>query len=149
VHQEGELLVVGPLQAPGGAGAVTYADYRGRRRAAHRVVEELERLWGQADAHAAAGTTPPDAWHGVGTGAAALAAGIVLHELAEHLSRGAAAREGGDLAAGPGIRHEHTSVLATGLVERHPVLPLPLGLANAPAIAGRPARQQPTAAGDR
>ncbi|MDQ0743150.1 hypothetical protein QFZ62_000458 [Clavibacter sp. B3I6] len=149
VHQEGELLVVGPLQAPGGAGAVTYADYRGRRRAAHRVVEELERLWGEADARAAAGITPLDAWHGVGTGAAATAAGIVIHELAEHLSRGAAAREGGDVAAGPGIRHEHTIVLATGLVERHPVLPLPVDLAEAPLIAARPAREHPTTAGDR
>ncbi|QIS42017.1 hypothetical protein GW571_07660 [Clavibacter capsici] len=129
VHQEGELLVVGPLQAPGGPGAVTYADYRGRRRAAHRVVEELDRLWAEADARAAAGLTPPWAWHGVGTGAAAIAAGVVLDELAAHLSS--------DAAAGPGIRYEHTIALATGLLERHPVLPLPVDLADLPVAGDR------------
>jgi hypothetical protein len=129
VHQEGELLVVGPLQAPGGPGAVTYADYRGRRRAAHRVVEELERLWAEADARAAAGIAPPWAWHGVGTGAAAIAAGVVLDELAAHLSS--------DPAAGPGVRHEHTIALATGLLERHPVLPLPVDLADRPDAGDR------------
>ncbi|WP_317230802.1 hypothetical protein, partial [Clavibacter sp. MX14-G9D] len=121
----GSLLVVGPLQAAGGDGAVTYADYRGRRRAAHRVVEELDRLWAEADARAAAGRAPAHAWHGVGTGAAAIAAGIVLDELAAHLAGG----------GHPGIRHEHTIELATGLVERHPVLPLPVDLAEPPAPA--------------
>ncbi|WP_317232174.1 hypothetical protein [Clavibacter capsici] len=129
VHQEGELLVVGPLQAPGGPGAVTYADYRGRRRAAHRVVEELDRLWAEADGRAAAGVMPPWAWHGVGTGAAAIAAGVVLDELAANLSS--------DGAAGPGIRHEHTIALATGLLERHPVLPLPVDLADLPVAGDR------------
>ena len=124
VHQEGELLVVGPLQAASGPGSVTYADYRGRRRAAHRVVEELDRLWAQADARVAAGVAPAHAWHGVGTGAAAIAAGIALDELAAHL-RG----------ADPGIRHEHTIDLASGRVERHPVLPLPVDLAAPPAAA--------------
>jgi hypothetical protein len=133
VHQEGELLVVGPLQAPGGAGAVAYDDYRGRRRAAHRVVEELDLLWQEADARAAAGIAPRDAWHGVGTGAAAVAAGIVIHELAEHLA-GTGGTGPGD-AAGPGIRHEHTIAVASGLVGRHPVLPLPVDLADAPASA--------------
>jgi hypothetical protein len=129
VHQEGELLVVGPLQAPGGPGAVTYADYRGRRRAAHRVVEELERLWAEADARAVAGIAPPWAWHGVGTGAAAIAAGVVLDELAAYLSS--------DRADGPGVRYEHTIALSTGLLERHPVLPLPVDLADRPAAGDR------------
>jgi hypothetical protein len=129
VHQEGELLVVGPLQAPGGPGAVTYADYRGRRRAAHRVVEELERLWAEADARAAAGIAPPWSWHGVGTGTAAIAAGVVLDELAAHLSS--------DPADGPGVRYEHTIALGTGLLERHPVLPLPVDLADRPAAGDR------------
>jgi hypothetical protein len=148
VHQEGELLVVGPVQAPGGPGAVTYADYRGRRRAAHRVVEELDRLWADADARAAAGTPPPWAWHGVGTGAAAIAAGIVLHELAAHLG---GATCGADDAAptGPDIRYEHTITLATGLVERHPVLPLPVDLADLPGRPGLPVRTAPTTSGER
>ena len=129
VHQEGGLLVVGPLQAAGGAGAVTYADYRGRRRAAHRVVEELDLLWAQADARAIAGRAPAHAWHGVGTGAAAIAAGIVLDETAAHLA--------GD--ADRGIRREHTIETASGTVERHPVLPLPVDLAEPPAPAPGPA----------
>ncbi|MGJ1730819.1 hypothetical protein ACR8AY_14400 [Clavibacter sepedonicus] len=156
VHQEGELLVVGPLQAPGGEGAVTYADYRGRRRAAHRVVEELDRLWREADARAAAGIAPPDAWHGVGTGAA----GIVIHELAEHLSRTTGGRReeahagGEEHATGPAIRYEHTVVVASGLVERHPVLPLPVDLAGPPASAASPTSAplgaaHPTAPGER
>ncbi|OUE26865.1 hypothetical protein BFL36_03055 [Clavibacter michiganensis] len=124
VHQEGELLVVGPLQAASGPGSVTYADYRGRRRAAHRVVEELERLWAEADARLAAGVAPAHAWHGVGTGTAAIAAGIALDELAAHLG-----------GADPGIRHELTIELASGRVERHPVLPLPVDLAEPPAPA--------------
>ncbi|QOD42530.1 hypothetical protein [Clavibacter zhangzhiyongii] len=136
VHQEGELLVVGPLQAPGGPGAVAYADYRGRRRAAHRVVEELDRLWREADARAAAGITAPWAWHGVGVGAAAIAAGIVVDELEAHLDP-----SGG---GSPGVRHEHTIALATGLVERHPVLPLPVDLAD-PPVALATADGLPTA----
>ncbi|OUE27577.1 hypothetical protein [Clavibacter michiganensis] len=145
VHQEGELLVVGPLQAPGGSGAVTYADYRGRRRAAHRVVEELDRLWREADARAAAGVAPPDAWHGIDAGVAALAAGIVIHELAEHLARASGTGDGADA---PGVRYEHTIVVATGLVERHPVLPLPVDLAGPPAPAGPPASGAPSASTD-
>ncbi|MBM7026566.1 hypothetical protein, partial [Clavibacter zhangzhiyongii] len=138
VHQEGELLVVGPLQAPGGPGAVAYADYRGRRRAAHRVVEELDRLWREADARAAAGIAAPWAWHGVGVGAAAIAAGIVVDELEAHLDP-----SGG---GSPGVRHEHTIGLATGLVGRHPVLPLPVDLADPPvAVALATADGLPTA----
>jgi hypothetical protein len=89
---------------------------------------------------------PPWAWHGVGTGAAAIAAGIVLHELAAHL--GGATTDGADdaAAAGPGIRYEHTITLATGLVERHPVLPLPVDLPGRP---GLPVRTAPTTSGER
>ncbi|WP_414172444.1 hypothetical protein [Clavibacter tessellarius] len=103
---------------------MTYADYRGRRRAAHRVVEEARPALGRGRRGVAAGVAPAHAWHGVGTGAAAIAAGIALDELAAHL-RG----------ADPGIRHEHTIDLASGRVERHPVLPLPVDLAAPPAAA--------------
>ncbi|OUE30564.1 hypothetical protein BFL35_09490 [Clavibacter michiganensis] len=53
----------------------------------------------------------------------------MLDELAAHLSS--------DAAAGPGIRHEHTIALATGLLERHPVLPLPVDLADLPVTGDR------------
>ncbi|CAH0242651.1 hypothetical protein [Plantibacter cousiniae (nom. nud.)] len=104
-HDDGLALFVGPFSVD--ARTASYLDYRGRRRAADPLLEELEALWTHLDALP---TSPLDAAPGV----ACLAAAVIAADLFAW-------------AAGTDIPNATTEVeiRVDGSLRRHPVLPLP------------------------
>jgi len=101
---EGDTLVVGPFSSPGG---VSYEDYRSRRRAAHPLVQELDRLWAHLDSTSAGAVWAPRS-------VCAMAAALILQDLDAY-----------DIGARtPGSALEHT-IDPDGAHRTHPVLALP------------------------
>ncbi|GAA1017942.1 hypothetical protein Aple_026770 [Acrocarpospora pleiomorpha] len=132
-HVEGTRLVLGPMTVPGRT--ASYRDLRGRRLAAAPLPDELAGLWSYLDAGATdagatdAGATgvgamgvgaagavslPPVPWPNVG--AVALAAGLLVNDVLTWRATGLPASGSYQLVVDP----------ATGGLDRHPVLPLPV-----------------------
>ncbi|GAA3086648.1 hypothetical protein [Streptosporangium carneum] len=112
-HVEGRRLVVGPMTVPGRT--ASYRDLRGRRLAAAALPDELAGLWSYLD-DGLAGTAPlpPVPWPNAG--AVAIAAGLLVNDLLTWRDGGLPATAGFQLVVDP----------ASGRVDRHPVLPLPV-----------------------
>ncbi|MBB4915960.1 hypothetical protein [Streptosporangium saharense] len=112
-HVEGRRLVVGPMTVPGRT--ASYRDLRGRRLAAAALPDELAGLWTYLD-EGVAGTVPlpPVPWPN--PGAVAVAAGLLVNDLLTWWAGDLPATSGLQLVVDP----------ASGRVERHPVLPLPV-----------------------
>jgi len=104
-HDDGLALFVGPFSA--GPHAASYLDYRGRRRAADPLLDELEGLWTHLDGLP---TVPLRAT----PGRAGIAAAIIAADLFAWAS-------GTDA---PNATTE-VEIRADGLLRYHPVLPLP------------------------
>jgi hypothetical protein len=107
-YAEGTRWYVGPMALPGLT--ASYEDVRGRRQAACGVPEELLAYWSYLDTEAAA---PPVPWPTAG--AAAVVAGLIVHDILTWRDTGEAAAQHFQLGVDP----------ATAQFSRHPVLPLP------------------------
>jgi bacteriocin biosynthesis cyclodehydratase domain-containing protein len=107
-YAEGSRWYAGPMFLPGVT--ASYEDARGRRLAACGVPEELLAYWAYLDATAAA---PPVPWPSAG--AAAMVAGLIVHDILTWRDTGAAAAQDFQAGVDP----------ATARLSRHPVLPLP------------------------
>lgn len=104
-HADGGSVYVGPFTAD--EASASYADYRGRRRAADPLVDELDAIWRHLDALPDGSLNAPPAM-------AALAAAILAADLFAW-------------AAGEIAPHATTEIEIRPdcSVHRHPVLPLP------------------------
>ena len=104
-HADGESLFVGPFTAD--ETSASYADYRGRRRAADPLVDELDALWHHLDSLPdGAVNAPPEV--------AVLAAATIAADLLAWASSGAAPHSTTEIEIRPDCS-----------LHRHPVLPLP------------------------
>ena len=104
-HGDGGALFVGPFTAD--ATSASYADYRGRRRAADPLIDELDALWHHLD------TLPDDALNAP-PAMAALAAAMLAADLFAWALGGTAPHATTEIEIRPDCS-----------VHRHPVLPLP------------------------
>ncbi|GAA0423317.1 hypothetical protein Acor_73850 [Acrocarpospora corrugata] len=112
-HVEGTRLVLGPMTVPGRT--ASYRDLRGRRLAASPLPDELAGLWSYLDAGAAGKVAlPPVPWPNAG--AVALAAGLLVNDVLTWHATGLPASGSFQLVVDP----------ASGGLDRHPVLPLPI-----------------------
>jgi len=104
-HSDGGSLFVGPFTAD--EASASYADYRGRRRAADPLVDELDALWRHLD-------SLPDGPADAPPAMAALAAAILAADLFAWASGDPAPHATTEIEIRPDCS-----------VHRHPVLPLP------------------------
>ncbi|MGH2944600.1 MAG: TOMM precursor leader peptide-binding protein [Solirubrobacteraceae bacterium] len=118
VHREGGRWFLGPLTIAGRT--ATYRDTRARRLAAAHHPDELESAWAALDRHGR--RPPPDSPTGA---VAAIVAGLLAADVMALLSG----------AAPPSERHQIEFDPATLELRRHPVLPLPHGIATMDATA--------------
>ncbi|GAA3013136.1 hypothetical protein [Streptosporangium longisporum] len=112
-HVEGTRLVLGPMTVPGAT--ASYRDLRGRRLAASPLPDELAALWARLD-DGAAGKVPLPPLRWPNAGAVCLAAGLLVNDVLTWRDTGLPATGSFQLVVDP----------ATGTVDRHPVLPLPV-----------------------